>query len=279
MHRKIGHLRLYKGKIYRFEEGGYVDHDEPRDIENMLPPNLRESIPVRNTKSNDDEDVPLTKYNESGEKVEKVEKEYKFRTPLPAFNRVMDKYKGKKIKKIEVFRKPILGLIDKAINVILAGGFEKIKKKLGYDSFFHLGLKLEMEGGDDLILERNQNLKLKPWEGGKDVETRLVGKYKGDKTIDELVGRTIEKYGEDEYEYDPFENNCQMWTSAVLKANGLLTRELSGFINQDMSGLIKEYGTVNKSVLKRITGSAAVLDRFIQTITGGRVALKDGGIL
>ena len=67
---------------------------------------------------------------------------------------VLDKYGDKKIVSINIARRPIANLIEKAFNVISLGKWEKLRKEYYYDKLFHLSLQLTLEDGKILALEK-----------------------------------------------------------------------------------------------------------------------------
>ena len=51
----------------------------------------------------------------------------------------LNEYGNMKIFKMWIYRKPVVPLIEKFLNVISLGTYEQSKKELSYDNMFHLG--------------------------------------------------------------------------------------------------------------------------------------------
>ena len=69
-------------------------------------------------------------------------------------------YGNMKIYKMWIYRKPVVPLIEKFLNVLSLGTYEKSKKELSYDNMFHLGcfIMVGNEKGQfySIIVEKNE---------------------------------------------------------------------------------------------------------------------------
>ena len=171
------------------------------------------------------------------------------------------------ITSIKVGRVPISAAIRLGFDILTAGKFEEAHKKLGVDNFFHLYLIIN----DKYQVEKNDTVNEKAWShDGKEEVLQVSGAI--NKTINELI-QTAAKGDEKAFwlDYNPLTANCQQWVSKVLRKNGLLTSEVSKWVNQDMEALLKElpHGTSEKS--KEITDLTSYINRIVQLTTGGRV--------
>jgi len=179
------------------------------------------------------------------------------------------------ITSIQISRVPISKTIGYLFNIISLGYFEKARKKLGYDSFYHLSLVIN----GTYRVEKNETVNQKPFS--KDPKEELVDvPLDKEITIDELIKNGAKSDPKKFWsEYDALGNNCQAWATRTLRANGLLTGEASTFINQDVKSLAEELPSFTGKVAKDITDFGSIVNRVLQLTTGGRLGFQSGGTL
>lgn len=73
--------------------------------------------------------------------------------PVPV-KKLIDQYGREKIKKIEVCRKPIFSSIENVLNATTLGKAKTYLQQNNYDHFYHLWLKLSLENGVSIKLEK-----------------------------------------------------------------------------------------------------------------------------
>ena len=79
-----------------------------------------------------------------------------FDLSLPAnIQSLMDKYGNKLITSAKVCRKPIPQTLEKIADLFTLGKFNEIKKKLGYDYYYHLYVDLVLDDNTPITLEKN----------------------------------------------------------------------------------------------------------------------------
>jgi hypothetical protein len=67
--------------------------------------------------------------------------------------------------------------------------------------------------------------------------------------------------GNDKYfDYDPFNNNCQVYLLSLLKANGLINRDISDFFGQDAEAVAQELGVLVSGLFRGVIKSAQIYD-------------------
>lgn len=163
------------------------------------------------------------------------------------------------ISSITVCRKPISSRLDNLINAVSLGGWNVAKQKIGIDKALHLYMVLN----GDTILERNHVISMRPGKTEQGAECMNIPVTKNI-TFKELLENTKSAVGGPELNrYDARDNNCQVFLSQVLKANGLLTPEADGFINQDIKGVFEHLPWFTKRLAGLVTDTAHRVDTVI----------------
>ncbi len=148
-----------------------------------------------------------------------------------------DKLKGATVKSIMVNRKPVSGIVEKMLNFMSIGTYEKEKKKLGYDKMFHLSMVLTTNQGR-IAVEKNERINIAAGGtgGGESIE---IAYDRGD-TFASFLEKARWKMGDHKFfQYNAFENNCQDFIIGLLSANGVLSAEAKKFVKQDAESLLK----------------------------------------
>lgn len=170
------------------------------------------------------------------------------------------------IQKITVRREPINSMVNKAINWISMGAFDKAKKELGYDDMFHLQAVLHTNKGD-ITFEKNERINIAKAglkSGGDTVE---IANIPADLTFDKFFTAGLKAMGDFKFfQYNAFENNCQDFILGVLNANLSLSSEVKSFIKQDSEALLKK----QPGYLSRIAQAATDAAGKISQITSGQ---------
>jgi len=156
------------------------------------------------------------------------------------------------ITNLKVFRYPIPEYIETVANLISKGEFSKEREKLGYDNFFHLGLVIN----NNIMLEKNSILNMVIEQPPRSSEFMPVNLHKKI-TLNELLENTKKVYGSKLFRFDAFRRNCQVFTTQVLKANGLMTEQLRSFINQPLDEVIKKMPELS-NIFNKITDAHAL---------------------
>lgn len=161
---------------------------------------------------------------------------------LPAnIQSLMDKYGEKLIVSGQACRKPIPQTLEKIADLFTLGKFNEIKKKLGYDYYWHLYLNLVLDGGIPITLEKNQVINIA--EGHKDNPSACmdIPKLTNSKiTLSEYFNTAVQKYGADFiFDYEMLHKNCQRFVEALNTANGVSNPSLRSFVNQNIADAVK----------------------------------------
>lgn len=145
-------------------------------------------------------------------------------------------------------------------NTISSGKYEQAKSKLGYDDFFHVYLILRLEDGTKLKVEKNEVINMEVISSLQ----KNTGSYNiGDVNIrlGDFLRKGEQLMGPDKYfDYDPFNNNCQVYLLSLLKANGLINKDISDFFGQDAQTVAEELGGLISGLFRGVIKSAQIYD-------------------
>ena len=190
----------------------------------------------------------------------------------------LKKYGDKSITAITIARTPVQKAVTILLNVISNGLFDKIKNKIGHDSFFHLYLIVELDDGKKLRVEKNQTLKISDYKPEKNEETQSVDLRGKVLTLNQMFDSVYNKYGRNRVNiYNALSTNCQRFVSDILQASGILTIKNKKFINQDVKQLADELPENLQKGMKKITDVASYIGKILQFVSRGYLSLKKGG--
>lgn len=165
-----------------------------------------------------------------------------FSLGLPAnIQSIMDKYGEKLIVSGQACRKPIPQTLEKIADLFTLGKFNEIKKKLGYDYYYHLYLNLVLDGGIPITLEKNQVINIAEGHKTNPSACMDIPKLTNSKiTLAEYFNTAVQKYGADFiFDYEMLHKNCQRFVEALNTANGVSNPSLRSFVNQNISDAVK----------------------------------------
>lgn len=193
-------------------------------------------------------------------------------SPIPTKVSVFLKQHGdEKVSSLKVVRVPIYKTLDLAVDVMSGGKFGAIKKRLGYDKFFHLLVVINGK----YVLEKNELFNVKTYSPQKDEESVDVP-VSGDLTISDFLKKASEGDEKAFYrDYDAFGANCQQMVIRLLSRNHLLTPAIQSFVKQDVETFVKEMKPTAERA-KNITNVASVVNRLLQLVSGGRLSFAKG---
>ena len=114
--------------------------------------------------------------------------------------------------------------------------------------------------------EKNQRIEISERRSndfGPDSEQISVPNIPSNLTIDDLMANTLKKFGKDDVLiYDAKRRNCQRFISDILTSNGLITSDISNFVNQNSTALFRKLGILD-TIARNLTDLAAVGDKVI----------------
>lgn len=184
----------------------------------------------------------------------------------PAARQVLAQYGDAQVKSILVRREPIQSMINKALNVITLGQWNKARGEMPYDSLFHLSMVATVETPMGMtvpiVVEKNEviNISTDYKSSGKMefVNIPVIQPI----TFKEMMDRAQERAGAEFFKYQAFTNNCQMFIDNILDANGLNTPQIKAFVLQDVDTLLKKlpsYVSPLSTIATNIAGLANVV--------------------
>lgn len=182
-----------------------------------------------------------------------------------AFKTVMRKYGNLKIVGAKIRRAPIGSMLNSMMNILSLGRFDQFRRERNFDKFFHLGIVLQLEGGKQLLLEKNAKPAFsESFTDTKDTEYMAPVNIAGQPTLNEFIQRTVDKMGKYGFtNYDALDNNCQKFILSLLEANGSLTPALRSFIYQDITGIVQRLPSYVDKISRFATDTAARAQELI----------------
>tara|TARA_R110001606_G_C15221468_1_gene634098 strand:- start:32 stop:820 length:789 start_codon:yes stop_codon:yes gene_type:complete len=182
--------------------------------------------------------------------------------------KILKKYGEMKIRAIRIGRRPINNKVEKAFNIISLGKWSKLRDQYYYDKLFHLFLIITLEDGSVISLEKNSIVTMTENDercSMKDVECIELDYPTDSITLNELVNKPLDRIGKERYFiYDPFEQNCQIFISEILKTFNLFSPKIKEFVYQDISDIVEKLPFYVKYIAKAVTD----IDATISKVTG-----------
>lgn len=183
----------------------------------------------------------------------------------PNARSLLEKIKDEVINSIVVVRTPIHSMISKALNVISLGKFNELVKRLGYDKLFHLSLFINGK----YIFHKIEVPTLEQANPVKSNSEVMPVQITRTLNIGQFIDTTRQYMGDTKFSnYNAATNNCQVFITSALQANGLLTdkasNELSKFINQNAEDIFKQLPQYVGKITDVITDIGARANRLIQ---------------
>jgi hypothetical protein len=180
----------------------------------------------------------------------------------PKVRKFLEDNKGVDIEKIKIGRKPVIGNIQKALDLFSFGNFSKVKKSLGYNDIYHNYLLVELKNGKKVKIEKNHVVDILD---AKDADYKNAHNVPVTKKIDidGLIGNAS-KNDPNFYKYDPRSKNCQYFTKEVVEKNGLHSDRVGEEYLKPQNGeaLIDSLGPL-KGLPKAVTDFASGVDRVL----------------
>jgi hypothetical protein len=182
----------------------------------------------------------------------------------PPVRAYLAKYGDRPISGLTLRRDPLKNMLNAAINAFTLGKWADVRKKFHYDKVFHLALEATLDGGPTTVIEKNQVINVGP-SYPKDANTEtLIMNDPGTLTINQMLAKTQRLMGDRYFNYSAFDNNCQDYILAILRANNLWTPDRERFIKQPMEEVIKELPSYTGRLANVATDLAAVANVAIQ---------------
>ena len=182
--------------------------------------------------------------------------------------KTLNKYGKCPIKQIFITRRPLNKNIDRALNLISLGKWNKYNT---FDELFHLAIVFQVDcNGKNTFIKAEKSsttditaeLNFYP-----DTEIKNIEAYKPySKNVNDFIYNTLERIGkQDFFEYDPFKKNCQFFIRDLLLTQDLYNNNnINDFLFQDVSKIVKKLPWFSKWTAKTVTD----IDAFRKKIIG-----------
>ncbi len=179
------------------------------------------------------------------------------------------------VTKMQIARKPVAGVIQKGLNALSLGQFEKMRRKLGYDEIMHNYMLVTLSNGKTYRVERNHQIEAKEAtaadfsSASSRSDVPLGGKaHSLREMVQQASGNNPEwwRYSAAS-DGDRKTNNCQGFTHDMLERNGLQPKDPPRDRIQDADKLVSTLPFGAKP-LNKLTDIAQVLDEMVH---GGTV--------
>jgi hypothetical protein len=191
-----------------------------------------------------------------------------------AVRRFLNEHGNEEITSVRIGRTPISSALNKMLNLVSMGGFDRGKQAQNVEEFFHLFLIIN----EKYLIEKNQLLKIANYKPNDKEESVYVASP--NVTIRQLLENgagadPTSYYGK----YEAFGNNCQDFVLRTLAANGMSSPEIIDFVKQPLDKLLPEIGQSTEKTSNFLTDLGAQLDTGLQDLTNGYAAFKKGGLV
>lgn len=186
-------------------------------------------------------------------------------TPTSRFQNFMDNNNDKKIVSVEVGRTPIYSGIEKAMNILSFGKFDKTKRRLDYDEVYHQYMIVNFDDGTNAKIERNhvvENKKVTD-EDRKNIFVEIPTEDK-DLTVKRLINNSALN-NDSFWKYDASKSNCQLFVRDLINTNGLLPDVDTEKIleTQDAKQLVDSIPEPLRDIPLVITNIASAADKVV----------------
>ena len=187
----------------------------------------------------------------------------------PELRKWLEKNGSIPIAEMKVSRKPIIKAVDKVLNFISLGQYERIKGQLNYDDMFHLMLKFKLQNGQYYVIQKNHVVEVDPISKSNydepGINVRLPHPNLPGPSIDALLYYAEKQYGPQRlWVYNARTQNCQRFLMDLLGSADFLTPEISQYILQDANTLIGGLPSITKKIIDRATDIASRADILLR---------------
>lgn len=199
--------------------------------------------------------------------------------------KMIKEYGGWRIVKLNIYRKPIKSGLDKVLNLISLGGFQKGKQASQYDTMFHLGLFCIITNNSgtfaNMLVEKNATIEISrtSFDVSNYGEIMPVPILKSI-SFGELLKNGEDKLKENYFLYDPFNGdtgkkgtNCQGFVRGLLEGSGLYTEQINRFVFQPLDILLKNVAGYVPEVSRVVTDIGAMASNIADKFFGGKLTL------
>lgn len=196
----------------------------------------------------------------------------KFFSPrLDDYNNVskntINQYGSLPINEMFIYRTPIGGLLNTALNFISLGKWEQLKKRFGYDRLFHVALVCNISN-KNIIVEKNEVINIsQKYETKETTEVYKINMQGKTPTLLDMLNSVRNKLGDQMFfDYDAFRyppGNCQWFIRNLLESQGLYNKDVNDFLFQDLSEIYENLPSFVPDIAKTVTSTAAFFNKIL----------------
>jgi hypothetical protein len=182
----------------------------------------------------------------------------------PKVRDLIAKYGNDHITKIIIDRTPVVGVLTSALNVISLGAFKKKMEEQDYDKVFHLRMDLTFENGKKLAVEKNEVINMyedpKKLKGSEQIQIAVPSGL----TLNQMLTGAQKIQGKKYFRYSAYNNNCQDFIVALMKAGGFGSQQDFNFVKQNAKALFK-----NDAFTRKFANTVTDIGGKVNEITQG----------
>lgn len=194
----------------------------------------------------------------------------------PKVREILRNHGNKQINKITIGRTPVSEVLTKVLSTA-SSNFKENLNNMPYDELFHLFILVELEGGTNVRLEKNEVINADLIQKlTHDTELKEVSNIPNDLTLNNMLLNTKNLMGNLFFKYSARDNNCQDFILAIFDGSKIGNNEDRLFIKQDTKQLFNNTGFLRKFA-NTVTETGA---RFNALLQGGDLKLNgdDNGL-
>ena len=180
--------------------------------------------------------------------------------------KTLDIFGDRPITSIKLFKHPISDISRIGTDIFTLNKMKKLQTKYGIDDLFHIGFIITLDKKKEILVEKHHVVMIKSkFDKLPDDEQMINVSLQGKElSLNEMMTKTIEGYTPEKFFiYNGLRANCQMFVTAVMEYNGLLTPELHKWSNQSMTEIIKELPFYTEKLMNAFTGTLARVDNVL----------------
>jgi hypothetical protein len=190
----------------------------------------------------------------------------------------LDKFGDYRINYIQIRRVPVSSTLELVLQGVSGGEWERLKKKYGFDHFFHLSMVVGLQGAKDIVLNTGRKMKVAKQLAieklevvsvnenviaGEGMETQDVPLAGKSFSINDMFRKARDRVGDETFfAYSALgKNNCQDFIALLLDVEGLYRAPEKEFIYQNISELVAELPAFTKGFAQTVTDLGALVNK------------------
>ncbi len=189
----------------------------------------------------------------------------------PASRMTLIQYGSATVREITLVRKPIQTYVNTVMNILTRGKFNDLCRKFKYNNIYHISILFALDLPHNrrvyALLEKTQIIHITTADviSGPPCEYLAV-QCPSATTFLDMVRAVQATEGENFFNYDFLDNNCQTFAQNFLKANHIYKPEHDEFILQDINSLHNELPKYVRSITNIVVSIRAHIDKFLEGI-------------